>query len=314
MAWLSLPELQLWGVLKSQASCPSWGSLQAPGVGKVPTPTLIPAPGLRSPPEAIWLPYRPSPCPPALGASAWVPCDKDSVSTWKSNCWHTLLFPWRKSVQTNPLKPRTANAADYGGSRLGFWSPLWSSSVSFSRLQMPAMPTTPSILPTQPGPSTRIWTSEVWAKFYPPSLLLGDLGDTANPSYVKLQGLGASIYPSISEGRSPLDREYFHRNFCIPALIHSFIHSTVFISINYVPAQVGNDKLRKEKNKTRQRRWQRQARWIYYYVSGDIYTMSTSLWVFNAPLLIALVSTKREKISWFTNGKTNSHRPVVISF
>ena len=39
---------------------------------------------------------------------------------WQS----TLLFPWRKSVQTNPLKPRTANAADYGGSRLGFWSPL----------------------------------------------------------------------------------------------------------------------------------------------------------------------------------------------
>lgn len=140
-------QLQLWGVLKSQASCPSWGSLQAPIL------TLIPAPGLRSPPEAIWFPYRPSPCNPALGASAWVPCDKDSVSTWKSNCWHTLLFPWRKSVQTNPLKPRTANAADYGRSRLGFWSPLWSCSVSFSRLQMPAMPTTPSTLPTQPGPS-----------------------------------------------------------------------------------------------------------------------------------------------------------------
>ena len=108
-----------------------------------------------SPPEAIWLPYRPSPYPPALWASAWVPCDKDSVSTWKSNCWHILLFPWRKSVPTNPLKPRTANAADYGGSRLSFWSPLWSSSVSFSRLQMPAMPTIPSILPTQPGPSPR---------------------------------------------------------------------------------------------------------------------------------------------------------------
>ena len=54
-----------------------------------------------------------------------------------------------------------------------------------------------------------------------------------------------------------------------PSFIHSFIHSTVFISINYVPAQIGNDKLRKEKNKTRQRRWQRQARWLYYYVSGE---------------------------------------------
>lgn len=104
--------------------------------------------------------------------------------------------------------------------------------------------------PSHPAwPITWIWTSEVWAKLYPPSLLLGDLGDTANPSYTKLQGLGASRYPSISEGRSPLDREYFHRNFCIPALIHSFIHSTVFISINYVPAQIGNDKLRKEKIK-----------------------------------------------------------------
>lgn len=54
-----------------------------------------------------------------------------------------------------------------------------------------------------------------------------------------------------------------------PSFIHSFLHSTVFISINYVPAQIGNDKLRKEKNKTRQRRWQRQARWLYYYVSGE---------------------------------------------
>ena len=43
--------------------------------------------------------------------------------------------------------------------------------------------------------------------------------------------------------------DYFHRNFWIPDLIHSCIHSAVSISINYVPTQIGNDKLRKEKIK-----------------------------------------------------------------
>lgn len=145
------PELQLRGASESQVSCPGWGpSRRAGGWCPGPPPTPIPAPG-------PWRPcYHPLPSlrpdPRRERASPWVPRDKDSVSTWKSNCWHTLLFPQRKSVQTNPLQTED--------SKLGslWWQPAYMAfglPYEVVRLprQDPVRPTIPPVLPVLSGPS-----------------------------------------------------------------------------------------------------------------------------------------------------------------
>mgnify|MGYP006951392063 CR=1 FL=1 len=126
----------------------------------------------------------------------------------------------------HPCKPRTLNSAVYDGTLLGFWPPLGSSSVSLSRFVS-------KYLPCQQHPR-----SFSFCQAHRQDMDLKGLDKALHPLYApwrlgernklllyEAPRTGGQRLPLSPERGSSSNSRYFHRNLCLPGLIHSFTHS-----------------------------------------------------------------------------------------